>query len=67
VGYKIEIVDEPIGKLVELDIQTLTTMMISYKSPAYLYKMGRLKTDPETLWLLEKIIPTEQPYFSDYF
>ena len=67
VGDKTEIVNEPIGKPVELDIQTLTTMMISYKSPAYLHKMGRLKTDPETLWLLEKIIPTEQPYFSDYF
>ena len=63
----VEIVDSAIGNCVELDIQTLTTMFLSYKSPAYLYKIGRLKTDPQTLWLLEKLIPSEQPYFSDYF
>lgn len=67
VGDRVEITDQPIGQSVELDIQTLTTMMMSYKSPAYLHKVGRLRTDSETLWLLEKIIPTEQPYFSDYF
>lgn len=64
---KIVVVREPIGHAVELDIQTLSTMMMSYKAPAYLYKIGRLKTDTMTLRLLEKIIPGEQPYFSDYF
>lgn len=63
----VTIVYEPLGNPVELDIQTLSTLMMSYKSPAYLYKIGRLKTDPQTLRLLEKLIPTEQPYFSDYF
>lgn len=58
---------EPVGGKVELDIQTLSTLMMSYKSPAYLYKTGRLNTDAATLRLLEKIIPTEKPYFSDYF
>lgn len=66
-NHSIEIERTPLGKSVELDIQTLSTMMMSYKSPAYLYKIGRLKTDPSTLRLLEKLIPSEQPYFSDYF
>lgn len=58
---------EPVGKPVELDIRTLSTMMMSYKTPSYLYKIESLKTDPKTLRLLEKLIPVEQPYFSDYF
>lgn len=64
---QIEIIKKPIGKSVELDIQTLSTLMMSYKSPSYLFKIGRIKTDLPTLRLLEKIIPTEVPYFSDYF
>lgn len=63
----VEVVREPIGKPVELDIRTLSTMMMSYKTPAYLHKIECLRTDPYTLRLLEKLIPGEQPYFSDYF
>lgn len=63
----VEITDKPVGNAVELDIQTFSTLMMSYKSPAYLHKIGRLKTDLATLRLLEKIIPTEKPYFADYF
>lgn len=56
-----------IGNEVYLDIQTLSTMLMSYKRPSYLHKIERLKTDINTLGLLELIIPDEQPYFSDYF
>ena len=58
---------EPIGNPVEIDIQTLSAMMMSYRSPSYLSKIERLKTDAKTLKILENIIPNEQPYFSDYF
>lgn len=66
-GDSVRISNEPIGKPVEIDIQSLTTMMMSYKSPSYLHKIERLKTDKKTLRMLEEIIPAEQPYFSDYF
>lgn len=62
-----EIRKEALGSPVSLDIQTLSTLMMSYRSPAYLHKIGRLQTDTATLRLLEKLIPGEQPYFSDYF
>ncbi len=50
-----------------LDIQTLTTMLLSYKRPAYLAAISRLKGDIKTVELLEKIIERQTPYFSDYF
>ena len=67
VNNEIEVVKDPIGDAVELDIRTLSTMLMSYKSPAYLHKTERLKTNAKTLRLLEKLIPTKKPYFSDYF
>ncbi|MGP7816137.1 GNAT family N-acetyltransferase [Niallia sp. 01092] len=51
----------------KLDIQTITTMLLSYKSPDYLYKIGRLSCSLETVELLEDIIEQQTPYFSDYF
>lgn len=53
--------------LVELDIGTLTTMMMGYKRPTYLYHNDRIKADYHVLSLLEMLIPSEKPYFSDYF
>lgn len=64
---KLKVTDEPVGQPVYTDIQTLTTMMMSYRSPYYLHKIEHLKTDNETLKILGNIIPDEQPYFSDYF
>lgn len=66
-GDGFEVTDKPVGKRVEVDIQTLSTMMMSYKTPAYLERIGRLRTDRGTLRMLEEIIPADQPYFSDYF
>jgi predicted acetyltransferase len=50
-----------------LDIQTLTTIMLSYKRPSYLYDIGRLACDERTVDILEHLIERATPYFSDYF
>ena len=50
-----------------MDIQTLTTMLMSYKTPSYLYKIGRIESSIKGINLLESLIPKEQVYFSDYF
>jgi predicted acetyltransferase len=50
-----------------LDIQSLTTMLLSYKRPAYLASISRLTSDEKSLEILEKIIERRTPYFSDYF
>lgn len=63
----VEITNDPLGNPVYTDIQTLTTMLMSYRRPSYLYKVELLKTDRKTLRMLEEIVPEQQPYFSDYF
>ena len=58
---------EALGKPVKLNINTLTTMLMSYRSPTYLRDIGRIETDNSTLKILERIIPSEEAYFSDFF
>ncbi|MEI0530853.1 GNAT family N-acetyltransferase [Brachyspira pilosicoli] len=53
--------------IIKMDIKTLTTMLMSYKSPSYLYRIGRIESTANAIKLLESIIPKEQVYFSDYF
>lgn len=53
--------------LVELEISTLTTMLLGYKRPEFLYENGLLKMEYYLVKVLEKLIPNEKPYFSDYF
>lgn len=50
-----------------IDIQTLTTLLLGYKRPDYLMKIGRIKCTAETVDLLEDAIEQQTPYFSDYF
>ncbi|QHZ53649.1 GNAT family N-acetyltransferase [Paenibacillus larvae] len=50
-----------------MDIQTLTTMMLSYRRPAYLKKVERIKGPVEMVNWLERLIPNEQPWHADYF
>lgn len=50
-----------------INIQTMTTMLLGYKRPDYLYKIGRLVCNSETLDMLEDAIEQQIPYFSDYF
>ena len=54
-------------KAVQLDIQTLTCVLMNYRRPAYLARIERLHTDSDTLQLLETIIPDMEAYFGDYF
>lgn len=53
--------------LIEMDIQTLTTLLMGYKRPTYLYNNDRIDMDYYLLPTLESLIPPGKPYFSDYF
>lgn len=61
------IVREPVGQPVHLDINTLSATLMNYRLASFFADLERLKTDFETLKLLESMIYSQQPYFSDYF
>ena len=50
-----------------ISIQTMTTMLMGYKRPTYLYENERLKMEYYLVDVLEKLISNDKPYFSDYF
>lgn len=50
-----------------IDIQTMTTMLLGYKRPDYLNKIGRLRCSEAVVDMLEDSIEQQTPYFSDYF
>lgn len=45
----------------------MTTMLMGYKRPDYLAKIGRIYTDENTIDMLEDSIEQQTPYISDYF
>lgn len=55
------------NSLATTNIQTMTTMLLGYKRPDYLQKIGRLNCSPEIIDMLEDAIEQQTPYFSDYF
>lgn len=50
-----------------IDIQTMTTMLLGYKRPDYLKRIGRIVCSSETVDILEDAIEQQSAYFSDYF
>lgn len=50
-----------------IDIQTLTTMLLGYKRPDYLMKIGRIQCTSHVVDMLEDAIEQQTAYFSDYF
>ncbi|MEH6943022.1 GNAT family N-acetyltransferase [Bacillus sp. JJ722] len=52
---------------ITLSIQTLTTMLLSYKRPKLLLDVTRIKGDTSMVEALEQLIPDAAPCFFDYF
>lgn len=51
----------------KISIQTMTTMLMGYKRPDYLSKIGRIQANEEIIDMLEDAIEQQTPYISDYF
>lgn len=52
---------------VRCHIRTLTAMLMGYKRPAALHRLGLLETDEATVGVLEQLLPRHSTYLSDYF
>ena len=51
----------------KISIQTMTTMLMGYKRPEYLARIGRIHAAEWTIDMLEDAIEQQTPYISDYF
>ena len=58
-------IEEPCSD--QISIQTMTTMLMGYKRPVYLSKIGRIQAEEDVIDMLEYAIEQETPYISDYF
>lgn len=47
--------------MVEMDIQTLTAMLMGYKRPSYLYENERIQVDYHLIPYLERLSPSKSP------
>ena len=45
----------------------MTTMLMGYKRPDYLAKIGRIQASEASIDMLEDSIEQQTPYISDYF
>lgn len=59
--------DRVAEKTVELGIGTLTSMLMNYRRASFFANIQHIRADAETVALLERVIPFQQPYFSDDF
>lgn len=68
INKEVVVTQNVVGIGVYLSINTLTTMLMSYRRPRYLSSIGKITTEnDQVITYLEKIIPAENAYFSDYF
>lgn len=51
----------------QISIQTMTTMLMGYKRPDYLARIGRIQAKETVIDMLEDAIEQQTPYISDYF
>ncbi|NLL74903.1 MAG: GNAT family N-acetyltransferase [Erysipelothrix sp.] len=63
----VEVSESSEGPGVEMDIGTLSTLMMGYKSVPYLVRIGRISGDMKAMRILSKAVVLDKAYFSDYF
>lgn len=64
---KIVISTQALGQAIKLDINTLTSMLLSYRNVDYYYKYNYLDCNEDALKILKDSLYETTPYFSDYF
>lgn len=63
---KCEETKEETQNIVKMDIGTLTTLLIGYKTATSLFEMEKIESNAETIELLDDVLQHKLPYISDY-
>ena len=65
-GGRCEVVDGPGDFHVRLEIGTLTTLLLGYKTATQLHRLERIQGNIESIQAMDEILMHECPYISDY-
>ncbi|WP_077324010.1 GNAT family N-acetyltransferase [Virgibacillus siamensis] len=52
---------------IQCNVQQLASMLMGYKRPMELHEAGLVSGDPEQVKILERIVPSRQTYFPDFY
>ncbi|ARO18675.1 GNAT family N-acetyltransferase [Bacillus anthracis] len=67
VNYEITIIEEPMDKGIELDINALSTILFGYKRPLELNELELISGSEEEIRAFENVVPVHKPFIYDFF
>ena len=66
-NYEIAIIEEPMDKGINLDINALSTILLGYKRPLELNELELISGSEEEIQAFEKIVPVRDAFIYDFF
>ena len=66
-NYEIAIIEEPMDKGINLDINALSTILLGYKRPLELNELELISGREEEIQAFEKIVPVRDAFIYDFF
>ncbi|WP_119683564.1 GNAT family N-acetyltransferase [Bacillus cereus] len=66
-NYEIAIIEEPMDKGINLDINALSTILLGYKRPLELNELELISGSEEEIRAFENVVPVRKPFIYDFF
>ncbi len=66
-NYEIAIIEEPIDKGINLDINALSTILLGYKRPLELNELELISGSEEEIRAFENVVPVRKSFIYDFF
>lgn len=66
-NYEIAIIEEPMDKGINLDINALSTILLGYKRPLELNELELISGSEEEIRAFENVVPVHKPFIYDFF
>ena len=66
-NYEIAIIEEPMDKGINLDINALSTILLGYKRPLELNELELISGSEEEIRTFENVVPVRKPFIYDFF
>ena len=66
-NYEIAIIEEPMDKGINLDINALSTILLGYKRPLELNELELISGSEEEIRAFENVVPVRKSFIYDFF